>query len=520
MTALTWVLLAFAVIGLLFGLWQWTARRRTVQRLDNMLEQSISSGFTEEHFDETELSALETKFARFLRGSAHTQKTMKTEQEAVKTLISDISHQTRTPIANLLVYASLLTESDLSPRQREQVQALLTQGEKLSFLIQTLVKASRLETGIVVPTPTLGPVAPLLEATVEQERPAAEKKKITLQNLPFVGDASFDPRWTSEALGNVVNNAVKYTPAGGRVTVSAQMLETFCRVDVTDTGPGIPEEEQGGIFNRFYRGTLTHSAEGLGLGLYLAREILSLQGGYIKVSSKPGNGSTFSLYLPRAILETKNLKKYYGKGDTQVKALDGVNLSVEDGEFVAIVGTSGSGKSTLLHMLGGLDRPTSGSVTVDGKNIFSLKDEALTIFRRRKIGFVFQSFNLVPVLTVRENIVLPIQLDGGKVDERYVGEVVTALGLEKKLNSLPGQLSGGQQQRVAIARALATKPAILLADEPTGNLDSRTSQDVLSLMKVTGRKFSQTMVMITHNEEIAQLSDRIVRIEDGRIVTQ
>lgn len=220
------------------------------------------------------------------------------------------------------------------------------------------------------------------------------------------------------------------------------------------------------------------------------------------------------------ILETRNLKKYYGREDTLVKALDGVNLTVEDGEFVAIVGTSGSGKSTLLHMLGGLDRPTSGSVIVDGKNIFSLRDEALTIFRRRKIGFVFQSFNLVPVLTVRENIVLPIQLDGGKVDERYVGEVVAALGLEKKLNSLPNQLSGGQQQRVAIARALATKPAILLADEPTGNLDSRTSQDVLSLMKVTGRKFSQTMVMITHNEEIAQLSDRIVRIEDGRIVTR
>ena len=190
MTALTWVLLAFSIIGFIFGFWQWMARRRTFQRLDHMLEQSISSGFTEENFD---------------------------------------------------------------------------------------------------------------EATVEQERPAAEKKKITLQSLPFVGDASFDPRWTSEALGNVVNNAVKYTPAGGRVTVSAQMLETFCRVDVTDTGPGIPEEEQGGIFNRFYRGALTHSAEGLGLGLYLAREILSLQGGYIKVSSKPGNGSTFSLYLPRKL---------------------------------------------------------------------------------------------------------------------------------------------------------------------------------------------------------------------------
>ena len=220
------------------------------------------------------------------------------------------------------------------------------------------------------------------------------------------------------------------------------------------------------------------------------------------------------------ILQTKDLRKIYGAGETEVRALDGVDLTVEKGEFLAVVGTSGSGKSTLLHMLGGLDRPTSGSVTVDGREIFSLKDEALTIFRRRKIGFVFQSFNLVPVLTVRENIVLPIQLDGGKVDEDYVNQVVSALGLEKKLDNLPSQLSGGQQQRVAIARALATKPAILLADEPTGNLDSRTSQDVLSLMKVTGRKFSQTMVMITHNEEIAQLSDRIVRIEDGRIVTR
>ena len=240
----------------------------------------------------------------------------------------------------------------------------------------------------------------------------------------------------------------------------------------------------------------------------------------VKSVLSKGNTDFFLEENMMNILETRNLKKYYGKGDTLVKALDGVDLNVEDGEFVAIVGTSGSGKSTLLHMLGGLDRPTSGTVIVDGKDIFSLKDEALTIFRRRKIGFVFQSFNLVPVLTVRENIVLPIQLDGGKVDERYIGEVVTALGLESKLNSLPGQLSGGQQQRVAIARALATKPAILLADEPTGNLDSRTSQDVLSLMKVTGRKFSQTMVMITHNEEIAQLADRIVRIEDGRIVTQ
>ena len=220
------------------------------------------------------------------------------------------------------------------------------------------------------------------------------------------------------------------------------------------------------------------------------------------------------------ILQTKDLKKYYGSGDTQVKALDGVDLSIEQGEFAAIVGTSGSGKSTLLHMLGGLDRPTSGTVTVDGKDIFALKDEALTIFRRRKIGFVFQSYNLVPVLSVWENIVLPVELDGRRVDQAYVEEVIGTLGLEKKLRNLPSQLSGGQQQRVAIARALATKPAILLADEPTGNLDSKTSQDVLGLMKVTGQKFAQTMVMITHNEGLAQMADRIVRIEDGRIVTR
>ncbi|MCI8592760.1 MAG: ABC transporter ATP-binding protein [Lachnospiraceae bacterium] len=217
------------------------------------------------------------------------------------------------------------------------------------------------------------------------------------------------------------------------------------------------------------------------------------------------------------ILRTIHLKKYYGEGETCVKALDDVNFSVEKGEFVSIVGTSGSGKSTLLHMLGGLDRPTSGEVVVDGKNIFSLKNEALTIFRRRKIGFVFQSYNLVPVLNVYENIVLPVELDGNKVDKAFVDSILEVLGLKSKLYALPSQLSGGQQQRVAIARALASKPAILLADEPTGNLDSATSQDVLGLLKVTVERFNQTMVMITHNEEIAQMADRIVRIEDGRI---
>ena len=220
------------------------------------------------------------------------------------------------------------------------------------------------------------------------------------------------------------------------------------------------------------------------------------------------------------ILETQGLTKIYGRGETAVHALRGVDLTVENGEFAAIVGTSGSGKSTLLHMLGGLDRPTAGKVLVDGQDIFALKDEALTIFRRRRIGFVFQSYNLAPMLSVYENIVLPIQLDGAKVDEDYVREVIGTLGLSDRLHSLPNQLSGGQQQRVAIARALAAKPAIVLSDEPTGNLDSKTSQDVLGLMKVTSQRFGQTMVMITHNEEIAQLADRTVRIEDGCIVTR
>ena len=220
-----------------------------------------------------------------------------------------------------------------------------------------------------------------------------------------------------------------------------------------------------------------------------------------------------------AILETYNLKKIYGCGENEVHALDGVSLEVKQGEFVSVVGTSGSGKSTLLHMLGGLDRPDDGDVFVDGKDIFSLGDEALTIFRRRKIGFVFQNYNLVPSLNVYENIVLPIQLDGREPDRKYIDSIIKTLGLAEKLDNLPNNLSGGQQQRVAIARALAAKPAIILADEPTGNLDSKTSQDVMGLLKVTSERFSQTIVMITHNEEIAQMADRIIRIEDGKIVS-
>ncbi len=215
------------------------------------------------------------------------------------------------------------------------------------------------------------------------------------------------------------------------------------------------------------------------------------------------------------ILKSQDLCKTYGSGENEVRALDHVNIDIEDGEFVSIVGTSGSGKSTLLNMLGGLDRPDSGTVNISGKPIFTMQDEELTIFRRRNIGFIFQNYNLVPVLNVYENIVLPIELDGSSADKNYVGNVIKTLGIE--LTAMPNMLSGGQQQRVAIARALAYKPAIILADEPTGNLDSKTSMDVISLLKVTSREFDQTIVMITHNEEIALMADRIIRIEDGKV---
>lgn len=294
-------LVALAAL-LLLGLWFWLDARRTVRRLDRMLSTAIDGGFGEESFDESAPSALESRMARFLNGSARSLRGVQRQRESIQRLLSDISHQTKTPLANLKLYSSLLMEEELTPRQREQAQVIFQQSEKLSFLIETLVKLSRLETDVLAVTPKSQPLAPLLERAASQAKAAAEQKGIALQlHLQQQAEtrALYDLRWTAEALGNLLDNAVKYTPPGGCIQVSATQYELFCRIDVHDNGIGVAEEEQAQIFGRFYRGRQVREQEGLGIGLYLAREIAQKQGGYLKLSSRPGQGSTFSLYLPR-----------------------------------------------------------------------------------------------------------------------------------------------------------------------------------------------------------------------------
>ena len=296
------VLGLMALAALLLGLWFWLDARRTVRRLDRMLSTAIDGGFGEESFDESAPSALESRMARFLNGSARSLRGVQRQRESIQRLLSDISHQTKTPLANLRLYSSLLMEEELTPRQREQAQVIFQQSEKLSFLIETLVKLSRLETDVLAVTPKSQPLSPLLERAVSQAKAAAEQKGIALQlHLQQQAEmkALYDLRWTAEALGNLLDNAVKYTPPGGCIQVSATQYELFCRIDVRDNGIGIAEEEQAQIFGRFYRGRQVREQEGLGIGLYLAREIAQKQGGYLMLSSRPGQGSTFSLYLPR-----------------------------------------------------------------------------------------------------------------------------------------------------------------------------------------------------------------------------
>ena len=299
MTPWGWAALALGLLGLAFGLFQWGRSRRTLRRLDGMLTAALDGSFRESRFDESALSALEARLARFLNGSALTRRQIEEERTAIQALLSDLSHQTRTPVANILLYASLLAEGDLPPAQREQAAMVKEQSEKLAELIQTLVKASRLETGVLALTPREQPLSALLEETVRQFAPAARARGVCLTAEPAEGEARFDRKWTAEALGNVVDNAVKYTPAGCRVRIWAEEFGLFSAVHVEDDGPGVPEGEQGAIFGRFYRGEQVREQEGLGIGLHLTREILRREGGYIKVQSSPGRGSRFTLYLPR-----------------------------------------------------------------------------------------------------------------------------------------------------------------------------------------------------------------------------
>ena len=293
------LLCAAGLAALAAGCWLALRARRTVRRLDRMLTDAIDGGFVEEHYDETAVSALEARMARLLHGSAAANRALSREQAAVQSLISDISHQARTPMANILLYADLLEETDLTDAQRARLTPLRDQAEKLRFLIENLIRSSRLETGILQLAPAAGSVDALMEQAAGEAGAAAAAKGVALTVRPGRAGACFDPRWTPEALYNLVDNAVKYTPPGGSVVLSAALTDSFCRVDVADTGPGIPESEQAAIFGRFARGAAAHGTEGLGIGLYLARQIAAGQGGYIRVKSAPGQGSVFSLYLPR-----------------------------------------------------------------------------------------------------------------------------------------------------------------------------------------------------------------------------
>ena len=380
------------------------------------------------------------------------------DKETIQGLVSDISHQVKTPVANLRLYAGILKNPALPAEKRNEFLGTMSgQIDKLDFLLQSLIKMSRLETGTFALHITEAPLKDTIAAAMSTVWARAEEKGIALLADCDSGiTVQHDPKWTAEALGNILDNAVKYTPGGGSVAITVRPWQFYTRIDITDTGTGIPEEHYNDIFQRFYRGQ-------------------------------------------------------------EAAAQDGIDLAIEKGKFTAIIGASGSGKTTLLNMLGGLDTPDEGEVIVDGVSLAGLKEKELAVFRRGKVGFVYQNFNLIPTLTVKENMLFPLSLAGSTPDPVFFQEILTLLHLEDRQNAYPNQLSGGGQQRVAIARALIAKPSVILADEPTGNLDSKSSQNVLGLLKLSVETWKQTLVMITHNLEIAQMADRVIRIEDGRI---
>ena len=490
------------------------------QTLDHMIAGNEAPQRPED--SETQLARIGHRLARLYQIMQENRRRVDEERQELQTLVSDISHQVKTPVSNLKMATDTLLEKPMTEAERTDfIRGIRSQTDKLDFLFQALVKTSRLETGVIQLDKKPGRLFDTVAQAMSGIVYAAEKKEIAVSvDCPEDLTVSHDSKWTSEALFNLLDNAVKYTPAGGKIAVSVVLWEMYVEIKVTDTGKGISESNQDGHFrlpavNFFEMSERCNISPRFSMKFFGRCNISRTFGFYNDLINRQ---KALKGVLNMSVLQTIDLKKYYGTEPNITRALDGVNFSVEDGEFVAVVGTSGSGKSTLLHMMGGLDTPTSGTVIVRGEELAKKNDEQLTIFRRRNIGFIFQNYNLVPILNVFENIVLPVELDGDTVDQKFLDEIVHLLGLEDKLKNMPNNLSGGQQQRVAIARALITKPAIVLADEPTGNLDSKTSAEVLGLIKRTSAEFRQTVVMITHNDDIARLADRIIRIEDGKIV--
>ena len=527
---------ALLLVFLLLGGCLWGVLFRYFQRQSALLEQAVQQiqscldGNPDARLDcdrEGELYRLfhsVNALAAVL--SAHADNEQR-EKRFLKNTIADISHQLKTPLAALNIYNGLLQDEAVSPSEVKEFADLSEQElDRIETLVQNLLKITRLDAGSVVLEKKNENVAEMVQDIARQYhyRAEQEQKKLILSGSEAV-TLWCDRDWMQEAVDNLVKNALDHTKSGDTIQVEWNALPSMVQIKVHDNGSGIHPEDLYHIFKRFYRSRFSQDTQGIGLGLPLAKAVVEAHHGTIEVDMLSFSAQTEIIRLNRRnlqsegytmeLLEVNHLCKTYGSGETAVHALKDVSFSVPKGEYVAVVGESGSGKSTLLNLIGGLDTPTSGKVLIDGKDVFAMKDRELTIFRRRNIGFIFQAFNLIPELTVEQNILFPVLLDYQKPDRAYLEELLTVLNLKDRRKHLPSQLSGGQQQRVAIGRALMTRPSLILADEPTGNLDTQNTSEVIALLKETSRKYEQTILMITHNRSIAQTADRVLQVSDG-----
>ena len=492
------------------------------QILDDMMNRSQEPENVSDR--ETIFARIHHRLVRLYNILQESNRKVEAERQELQSLVSDISHQVRTPVSNMkMIVDTLLTKSLDEQEQNEFLKSVRGQINKLDFLIQALVKTSRLETGVIQLEKEDHFIYDTLAQAMSGILYSAEQKKIHVSvECPEDVCVSHDSKWTEEAIFNLLDNAVKYTPTRGSIHVSVAQWEMYVEIKVSDTGKGISESNQASIFKRFYREEEIHNQPGVGIGLYLTREIVTQQGGYVTVESQVGKGSAFSAEIKKYMEDTMaavklvSLTKEYRNGENYIRAVDDVSISIKEGEFIAVIGASGSGKSTLINLISGLEKPTHGCVYVHDVNLTQLSLEEQISFRRWHIGVVFQKYNLIPAMNVFENIVLPAKLLERTVDEKEVFHLAKTLGIEEKLFQMPDELSGGQQQRAAIARAVYTHPTILLGDELTGNLDSRTSASVMELLKKISRQYQQTMLVVTHDEKVAAMADRIIRMKDGR----